>query len=200
MKILAKFTLMGISFLLFFISFNQAEAYNFSYAGLYDKVQIRDVNNDELFNYINGGTEDFITELADHSKGIDVIDSTPDVTAKRNEEILTQLEMGSTPMELKDVDAEYIIYGCVTSLGKGNSKQGLLFVNGESDTVRLDLSVRIIEKKTGKIVFTATAKGEGQAKGIGLLKVGNLKFSKEALYQAASKAMVQAADKIKKAI
>lgn len=174
----------------------KAEAYTFGYAGLYNKVEITSMDDDTIVRNVEAGTEEFVTELADLSKGIEILDSTPSVTLQRYNEMRFQLAMDIVPAEFKEIDAEYIIYGSVTSVGKGNSTQGLIGINGASDTVRVDMSVRIIENKTGKIVFTATGRGEGQSKSMNFVKSGNNKIPLEAYYQAVSKAMIQAAEKI----
>ena len=181
---------------LYFTVGAKAEAYTFGYAGLYNKVEITSIDNDTVVRNVDAGTEEFICELAYPSKEIEIFDSTPDVTLQRYNEMRFQLSTGITPTEFKQIDADYIIYGCVTSIGKGSSTQGLIGINGTSDTVRVDMSVRIIEKKTDKIVFTATGRGEGQSKSMQFVKSGNNKIPVDAYYKAVSNAMIQAADKI----
>ena len=192
---LCKFVFLCI-LCLYFIVGAKAEAYKFGYAGLYNKVEITSIDDDTVLRNVDAGTEEFICELAYPSKEIEIFDSTPDVTLQRYNEMRFQLSTGITPTEFKQIDADYIIYGCVTSIGKGSSTQGLIGINGTSDTVRVDMSVRIIEKKTDKIVFTATGRGEGQSKSMQFVKSGNNKIPVDAYYKAVSNAMVQAADKI----
>lgn len=192
---LCKFVFLCILCLYFTVG-AKAEAYTFGYAGLYNKVEITSIDDDTVVRNVDAGTEEFICELAYPSKEIEIFDSTPDVTLQRYNEMRFQLSTGITPTEFKQIDADYIIYGCVTSIGKGSSTQGLIGINGTSDTVRVDMSVRIIEKKTDKIVFTATGRGEGQSKSMQFVKSGNNKIPVDAYYTAVSNAMVQAADKI----
>ena len=192
---LCKFVFLCILCLYFTVG-AKAEAYTFGYAGLYNKVEITSIDNDTVVRNVDAGTEEFICELAYPSKEIEIFDSTPDVTLQRYNEMRFQLSTGITPTEFKQIDADYIIYGCVTSIGKGSSTQGLIGINGTSDTVRVDMSVRIIEKKTDKIVFTATGRGEGQSKSMQFVKSGNNKIPVDAYYKAVSNAMIQAADKI----
>lgn len=184
-------------------------AYSFAFAGLYNKIQVTSMSDNRVITTVAQATEDFITELADASKSIEVFDLTPDVTLQRHNEIKLQLEHCETPAELKDVATDYIVYGSVSSLGTGTSGQGLIIVHGVSNTVRVDMSVRIIERKTGKNVFTATGRGEGQVKNFGLgasassaelARCGETKFPLEAYNKAVTAAMVEAAGRIKKAM
>lgn len=82
-----------------------------------------------------------------------------------------------------------------------------MLINGSSDTLRVDMSLKIIEKKTGKQVFAATGRGEEQMKGMALggsrsklVKYGANSFSLETYHKAVEKAMLQMAEKIKKKI
>lgn len=185
----------------------KADAYTFAYAGLYNRVEVTSVDDDKVERNVDVATEEFVSEIADPRKNIEAIDSTPDVTLQRYNEMKFQLQSGIQPVEFKEIDADYIIYGSVDFIATGNSKQGLIGLNGSSDTLRVDMSLKIIEKKTGKQVFTATGRGEEQMKGMSLggarsklVKYGANSFSLEAYHKAVEKAMLQMAEKIKKNI
>lgn len=186
---------------------SRADAYTFAYAGLYNRVEVTSVDDDVVERHVDVATEEFVAEIADPRKNIEAIDSTPDVTLARYNEMKFQLQTGDQPVEFKEIDADYIIYGSVDFIATGNSSQGLLFIKGQSDTLRVDMSLKIIEKATGKQVFTATGRGEEQMKGMSfggarskLVKYGTNSFSLETYHKAVEKAMMQMADKIKKKI
>lgn len=185
----------------------RADAYTFAYAGLYNRVEITSVDEDKVERNVDVATEEFVAEISDPRKNIEAIDSTPDVTMARYDEMKFQLQSGEQPVEFKEIDADYIIYGSVDFIATGSSSQGFIGVKGQSDTLRVDMSLKIIEKSTGKQVFVATGRGEEQMKGMGfggsrskLVKYGANSFSLETYHRAVEKAMMQMADKIKKNI
>lgn len=186
---------------------SRADAYTFAYTGLYNRVEITSVDEDKVERDVDVAAEAFICELADPRKDIEVIDSTPDVTLQRYSEMKFQLQCGEQPVEFKEIYADYIIYGSVDFIATGNSKQSLIGVGGSSDTLRVDMSLKIIEQKTGKQVFAVTGRGEEQVKGMAvgggrskLVKYGTNSFSLETYHKAVEKAMLQMAEKIKKNI
>lgn len=186
---------------------SKADAYTFAYTGLYNRVEITSVDDDKVERNVDVATEEFVSEISDPRKNIEAIDLTPDVTLQRYNEMKFQLQSGQQPVEFKEIDADYIIYGSVDFIATGNSKQGIIGINGSSDTLRVDMSLKIIEQKTGKQVFAATGRGEEQMKGMAmggsrskLVKYGTNSFSLETYHKAVEKAMMQMAEKIKKNI
>lgn len=162
------------------------------------RVPITNLSNEQIeeFHIVD---EYLMEELA--SANIELIDISLDTTRARLDEQMMQMEVGTFPPEIENVNPDYVIYGYLTNLGVALSKRP----GSSAYVVRADLSARVIETATGKQVFTATGTGESTAKsysvgigGIKLLRFGTKEFTEECLHEALLKATHQIAEKLKK--
>lgn len=113
----------------------------------------------------------------------------------------SSLEKGNTSevVKLFDKELDYLIYGYLTNLTITH-RESLATSNL---TVRVDLSTRIVDAKTGKVVCVATGKGESASHGGTGRKAYNLggkEISEESWHDAITKAVNQIVDRIKQQV
>ncbi len=211
---LYKFCKITIFLLLFtFTSENvyaSSESHKFIIVGVENRVRITNLNTGRIvrsFPII----KDYLTEFLSDCDKIAVLDNTEQIDAARTKEIIFQLSQGSIPADLKRLNPDYLIYGYLNDVGIKTSGQGiaaptmggLISAGGDSKTVSVRLSVKILNVHTGKEVFVATGHGQsGAVKNaqagyqMHSFKIGSKVAVESALHNALYKAVQQVADKI----
>lgn len=133
--------------------------------------------------------------------GLDTVDKTAQADSARINEIIFQLNLGNPAEAVKlfDEKLDYLIYGYITNLTVTHKES----IVSSNLAVRIDLTVRIVDAATGKVVCVATGKGEGSSRGGGYRKsfsLGGKEVSEECWHGALDKAITQVVDKIKKQV
>lgn len=114
---------------------------------------------------------------------------------------ISQLDKGNTEEAVKlfDKKLDYLIYGYIANMTITHRES----IASSNLAVRIDLTIRIVDASTGKIVCVATGKGESASRGGGnrkSFKFGGDEISEEAWHDALEKALNQIVDKIKKQV
>lgn len=133
--------------------------------------------------------------------GLEGIDKTANATSKRIAEVNLQMDLGNPAeaMTLFDQKLDYLIYGYVTNMTVTHRES----IAGSNLSVRVDLSVRIVDASTGKVVCVATGKGESASHGGAYrksFKLGGGEISEECWHEALEKALNQIVERIKKQV
>ena len=165
----------------------------------FNRVKITNVN-DEQVKMFHIATDFLINELSDC---MEIIDLTNDSIRSRIDEIYIQLDNDKIDSSIKDVvqndQCEYIIYGFIMNCNVRREDKIIM----KNKSVRVDMSVRILETATGKCVFTAKGTGISKADAyrvVNLLRLGQFELSEEELHSAIEDAIHKISDKIKKSI
>jgi len=202
-------------FLLLFIFTSEnvyanSEPHKFIIVGFENRVRITNLNTGRIVHSFPI-IEDYLTEFLSDCDKIAVLDNTEQIDAARTKEIIFQLSQGSIPADLKRLNPDYLIYGYLNDVGIKTSGQGiaaptmggLISAGGDSKTVSVRLSVKILNVHTGKEVFVATGHGQsGAVKSaqagyqMHSFKIGSKVAVESALHNALYKAVQQVADKI----
>ncbi|MBR1645659.1 MAG: hypothetical protein IJ685_02660 [Selenomonadaceae bacterium] len=144
-------------------------------------------------------TEILTTDLP--TIGLEGVDKTANATSKRIAEVNFQMDLGNPAeaMKLFDAKLDYLIYGYITNMTVTHRES----IAGSNLTVRIDLTTRIIDASTGKVVCIATGKGESASHGGAYrksFKLGGSEISEECWHEALEKALNQIVEKIKKQV
>ena len=105
----------------------------------------------------------------------------------------------SEAVKLFDKELDYLIYGYITNITITHRES----VATSNLAVRVDLSVRIVDVQTGKIVCVATGKGESSSHGGSgrkSFKFGGNEISEICWHEALEKSLNQVVDRIKKQV
>ena len=169
------------------MSANVEAAENFGIVDLMSRVDITNMSDEHI--EMGQGASDMIAKKLIREADISVINMTSDAMRARLDEVYFQLTQGICT-EFKDYDCDYIIYGYLMNLTVSEGKR----IAERSEAVHVDLSVRIIDTKTGKCVFVAAGSGKSKSRNYGVFKyrIGQKNFSEEELHSA----MEEATDKI----
>lgn len=186
---------------------NASEYYRFAFLGFNSRVENSNLGND-LANNFPALQEMLTVELGECDK-IDLVDTTGVVQQFNANELVLPLDESKVrnyAQAFAPTDVDYYIYGYITNMSLKDSVQSVVYVDGTSKTVEVDLSVNIIDAKTFKKVFVATGKGqESTAKtnlayGEHALQFGGDFIPEENVFKAISKATHQIGEKIIKNI
>ena len=114
---------------------------------------------------------------------------------------ISLLDKGDTSAAVKlfDRKLDYLIYGYITNITITHRES----VATSNLAVRVDLSVRIVDVQTGKIVCVATGKGESSSHGGSgrkSFKFGGNEISEICWHEALEKSLNQVVDRIKKQV
>ena len=144
-------------------------------------------------------TEILTTDLP--TIGLEGVDKTANATSKRIAEVNFQMDLGNPAeaMKLFDAKLDYLVYGYITNMTVTHRES----IAGSNLTVRIDLTTRIIDASTGKVVCIATGKGESASHGGAYrktFKLGGSEISEECWHEALEKALNQIVEKIKKQV
>lgn len=144
-----------------------------------------------------------------HEIGLTAVDKTDyaKMARKSEEEFqqiqksIGQLDKGNTSEAVKlfDQKLDYMIYGYISNFTITHREA----IATSNITVRVDLSVRIVDASTGKVVCVAIGKGESATHGGAYrktFKFGGDEISEECWHEALEKALNQIVERIKKQV
>lgn len=142
-------------------------------------------------------TEIMMVQLA--GSGLDPIDMTERADNARRDELILQLTQGDTTTAVKQfkIKPNYLIYGSIANFTVSHRES----LGSNNITVETDLSIRIVDAATSKVVFVATGKGKSSTHDVDMGKNAKAdKISEEAWHDSLEKALTQINEKIKKAV
>lgn len=186
-----------------------AEMYTIGIVGIDSRIKDKSINlgdytdltrlENPLVYAQNIFTEILTTDLP--TIGLEGVDKTANATSKRIAEVNLQMDLGNPAeaMKLFDTKLDYLIYGYITNMTVTHRES----IAGSNLTVRVDLSVRIVDASNGKVVCIATGKGESASHGGSYrksFKIGGSEISEECWHEALEKALNQIVEKIKKQV
>ena len=213
--------LFAVAAIYFFITPNFAEAnYSIGIIGIESRaknINLGDYTNlDDLSKhplvYAQDIFEDILTtDLLD--VGLTAVDKTAYAKMARNSEAEFQrvqelmrnsiARLGkndtSEAVKLFDEKLDYLIYGYISNMTITHREA----IATSNITVRVDLSVRIVDASTGKVVCVAVGKGESATHGGAYrktFKFGGDEISEECWHDALEKALNQIVTRIKKQV
>lgn len=186
-----------------------AEIYTIGIVGMDSRIKDKDINLGDytdltqLENPLAYAQKIFADILTTDlpTVGLKGVDKTERATSARIAEANFQMDLGNPAeaMKLFDEKLDYLIYGYITNMTVTHRES---FV-GSNLSVRVDLTTRIVDASTGKVVCVATGKGESSSHGGGYrksFKLGGNEISEECWYEALEKALNQIVEKIKKQV
>ena len=198
---------------IFFVTFPKlAEAnYTIGIVGIDSRVKDKNINLGDYTNLNDPNLENplvyaqkafetiMTTDLP--SMGLTGVDKTEQATSSRIAEVNFQLDHGNPKEAVKmfDKKLDYIIYGYIANLTVTHRES----IASSNLAVRIDLTTRIVEASTGKVVCIVTGKGESANRGGGhrkSFKLGGDEISEACWDEALEKALNQIIDKIKKQV
>lgn len=135
--------------------------------GVIDVISRVDISNldDSKVQTFHVITDQLISKIFKDIPTIVIDDATNDSNQSRLDEIAFQLSQGNS-IEFKDSTYDYIVYGYLRNLTLSEGHR--LITNSES--IRVDLSIRIVDVRTGKCVFATSATGTSKASHLSVLK------------------------------
>ena len=133
--------------------------------------------------------------------GLEGVDKTAKATSARIAEVNFQMDMGNPAeaMKLFDQKLDYLIYGYIANMTVTHRES----IASSNLSVRVDLTTRIVDASTGKVVCVATGKGESSSHGGAhrkSFKLGGSEISEECWHEALEKALNQIVKKIKQRV
>lgn len=188
-----------------------AESYTIGIVGIDSRIKDKDINLGDYTDltqlenplaYAQNIFTDFWMSNNDmRSVGLVCVDKTERATSARVAEVNFQMDLGNPAeaMKLFDEKLDYLIYGYITNMTITH-RESLV---GSNLSVRVDLTTRIVDASTGKVVCVATGKGESASHGGGYrksFKLGGNEISEECWHEALEKALNQIVEKIKKQV
>lgn len=211
-----KFWVRGINFgllilMIFFFSSSKcsAETYSIGIVGIDSRIKDKSINLGDytdltrLENPLAYAQKVFAEILTTDlpTIGLEGVDKTAQASSARIAEANLQMDLGNPAEAVKLFDAQldYLIYGYITNMTVTHRES----VATSNLTVRVDLTTRIIDASTGKVVCIATGKGESASHGGANRKafsLGGNEISEECWHEALEKALNQIVDRIKKQV
>lgn len=124
-----------------------------------------------------------------------------EVEFQKIQESIAEIDKGNTSAAVKlfDKKLDYLIYGYITNMTITHRES----IATSNLAVKVELSVRIADASTGKVVCIATGKGESSSHGGTYRKsfqFGGNEISEESWHDALEKALNQIVEKIKKQV
>lgn len=172
-----------------------------------DYTNLDDLDKNPL-NYAQGVFEDILT-TALPSTGLVVVDKTEYAKTARESEAefqrlqksMSLLDKGdiSEAVKLFDQKLDYLIYGYIANMTITHRES----IMTSNIAVRVDLTTRIVDATTGKVVCIATGKGESNSHGGTYrksFKFGGDEISEDCWHEALEKALNQVVERIKKQV
>ena len=172
-----------------------------------DYTNLNDLSKNPLV-YAQDVFEDILTTDL-HETGLIAVDKTDYAKmARKSEEEFQQIQKSinrldkgdtSEAVKLFDQKLDYIIYGYISNFTITHREA----IATSNITVRVDLSVRIVDASTGKVVCVAIGKGESATHGGAYrktFKFGGDEISEECWHDALEKALNQIVERIKKQV
>ena len=203
----------GLMLAIFLLAYPKlAEAnYTIGIVGIDSRVKNENINLGEYTNLNDPNLENplvytqrtfeevLTTNLPDI--GLKAVDKTAQATSARIAEVNFQLDHGNPKEAVKlfNKKLDYLIYGYIANMTVTHRES----IASSNLTVRIDLTTRIVDASTGKVVCVATGKGESANRGGGhrkSFKLGGDEISEACWDEALEKALKQIVDKIKKQV
>ena len=209
--------LFAVAAIYFFITPNFAEAnYSIGIIGIESRaknINLGDYTNlDDLSKHPLVYAQDVFAEILTTDLldvGLTAVDKTAyaKMARKSEEEFqqiqksISRLDKGDTSEAVKlfDEKLDYLIYGYISNMTITHREA----IATSNITVRVDLSVRIVDASTGKVVCVAVGKGESATHGGAYrktFKFGGDEISEECWHDALEKALNQIVTRIKKQV
>lgn len=165
-------------------------------------ITLTDLQDDrEIRQILEAAREELTAELS-NSDVFDLYDFSAEATKARCDEsaYIDALGDGRIVPELQG-RADYLVFGYLTTLGNVKAQSGALGLSGKDKTVYAELSLRVMDTHTGKIVFVTKADSRRKAE-LSYHAVWQRHDSGEedAITSAVSDAAVNLADQFKKAM
>ena len=173
--------------------------------GFANRVEITNMDGKivETFKVAN----DYLMESLVGCHELDIVDISPEVEKYRMNELVFQLDKPKKTIDCKCFGTDYLVFGYLTNLSIKTSETGFsnlkdVSVEGKSETACANLSAKIVDTKTGRIVLTVTGKGESTSGKVDArvsehkLKVGKSNVTEECVLNALSKACDEISAKI----
>ena len=195
-----------------FISSEFAEAnYTIGIVGIDSRIKdeninlgdYTDLNDPNLENPLVHAQKSFESILTDSlpNIGLTGVDKTEQATSARIAEVNFQLDHGNPAEAVKlfDKKLDYLIYGYIANMTITHRES----IASSNLSVRIDLTTRIVDASTGKVVCVATGKGESASRGgthRKSFKFGGDEVSEVCWDEALDKALKQIVEKIKKQV
>lgn len=186
-----------------------AESYTIGIVGIDSRIKDKDLNLGDytdltqLENPLAYAQKIFTDILTTDlpTIGLKGVDKTERANSARIAEVNFQMDLGNPTeaMKLFDEKLDYLIYGYITNMTVTHRES----IVSSNLSVRVDLTTRIVDASTGKVVCVATGKGESASHGGGYrksFKLGGNEISEECWHEALEKALNQIVEKIKKQV
>lgn len=173
--------------------------------GFANRVEITNIDGKIVENF--KVANEFLTDGLVSCEKLDVMDISPEVEKYRMNELVLQLDKPKKTIDCKCFGTDYLVFGYLTNLSIKTSETGFsnlkdVSVEGKSETACANLSAKIVDTKTGRIVLTVTGKGESTSGKVDArvsehkLKVGKSNVTEECVLNALSKACDEISAKI----
>lgn len=177
--------------------------------GFANRVEITNIDGKIVENF--KVANEFLTDGLVSCEKLDVMDISPEVEKYRMNELVLQLDKPKKTIDCKCFGTDYLVFGYLTNLSIKTSETGFsnlkdVSVEGKSETACANLSAKIVDTKTGRIVLTVTGKGESTSGKVDArvsehkLKVGKSNVTEECVLNALSKACDEISAKIAEAV
>ena len=198
-----------LAFLIFIPSKCSAENYTIGIVGIDSRVKDKNINlgdytdltqlENPLVYAQTVFSEILTTDLP--TIGLEGVDKTASASSARIAEVNFQLDHGNPAEAVKlfDKKLDYLIYGYIANMTVTHRES----IASSNLSVRIDLTTRIVDAKTGKVVCVATGKGESASHGgthRKSFKLGGDEISEECWHEALEKALNQIVERIKKQV
>lgn len=185
-----------------------AESYTIGIVGIDSRIKDKDINlgdytdltqlENPLAYAQNIFTNFWMSNNDMRSVGLVCVDKTERATSARVAEVNFQMDLGNPAEAIKlfDEKLDYLIYAYITNMTVTH-RESLVSSNL---LVKVNMTVRIVDAATGKIVCVATGKGESSSHGEAYrksFKLGGEEISEDCWHEALEKALDQTAKKIK---
>ena len=177
--------------------------------GFANRVEITNIDGKIVENF--KVANEFLTDGLVSCEKLDVMDISPEIEKYRMNELVLQLDKPKKTIDCKCFGTDYLVFGYLTNLSIKTSETGFsnlkdVSVEGKSETACANLSAKIVDTKTGRIVLTVTGKGESTSGKVDArvsehkLKVGKSNVTEECVLNALSKACDEISAKIAEAV
>lgn len=177
--------------------------------GFANRVEITNINGEivETFKIAN----EYLLDGLVTCEKLYVIDISPEVEKFRMNELVMQLDKPKKNIDWKCFGTDYLVFGYLTNLSIKESESSVtnlkdLSVGRKAETACANLSAKIVDTRTGRVVLIVTGKGEstrGQVEAQAkehMLKVGESDVTEECVLNALSKACDEISAKISEAV
>ena len=177
--------------------------------GFANRVEITNIDGKIVENF--KVANDYLMDGLVSCDKLDVMDISPEVEKYRMNELVLQLDKPKKTIDCKCFGTDYLVFGYLTNLSIKTSETDLtnlknISVGGKSETACANLSAKIIDTRTGRVVLTVTGKGESTSSKVAAqvsehkLRVGKSNVTEECVRNALLKACDEISAKIAEAV